>query len=142
MSGQIAPKQSAGSKSGGKKHAASPKVSLPLFGIPRLLPFAKPYRKHLLGLVIAQVLCSISDVLRPVLQKFALDHFVRESTLTGIVPFAAAYALLIVLTAVVSYYGVRGCLSTEVRMNRDMRNRAFAHLQELSFDYYNQNSVG
>ncbi|MCR4711272.1 MAG: ABC transporter ATP-binding protein/permease [Clostridia bacterium] len=142
MSGQTAPKQSAGSKSGGKKHAASPKVSLPLFGIPRLLPFAKPYRKHLLGLVIAQVLCSISDVLRPVLQKFALDHFVRESTLTGIVPFAAAYALLIVLTAVVSYYGVRGCLSTEVRMNRDMRNRAFAHLQELSFDYYNQNSVG
>ncbi len=118
------------------------KVALPLFGIPRVLPFAKPYRRQLLGLVIAQVLCSASDVARPVLQKYALDHFVREETLSGIVPFALAYAALIVLTAVVSYFGVRGCLGTEVRMNRDMRNKAFAHLQELSFDYYNQNSVG
>ncbi|MBQ5443523.1 MAG: ABC transporter ATP-binding protein, partial [Oscillospiraceae bacterium] len=59
-----------------------------------------------------------------------------------VAPFAAVYALLIVLTALVSYYGVRVCMATEVRLDRDMRNKAFAHLQELSFDYYNQNSVG
>ena len=117
-------------------------VALPFFGIPRLLPFARPYKKQFLGLVVAQVLCSLSDVARPVLQKYALDHFVKEETLSGIVPFAAVYALLIVLTALVSYYGVRSCMATEVRLNRDMRNKAFAHLQELSFDYYNQNSVG
>ena len=115
---------------------------LPLFGIPRLFPFARPYKKQFLGLVLAQVLCSISDVARPVLQKFALDHFVRGRTLSGVVPFALGYTLLIVLTALVSYFSVRVCLATEVRMNRDMRNRAFAHLQELSFDYFNGNSVG
>ncbi len=118
------------------------KIALPFFGIPRLLPFAKPYKKQFLGLVAAQVLCSLSDVARPVLQKYALDHFVKAGTLSGIVPFAAVYALLIVLTALVSYFGVRSCMATEVRLNRDMRNKAFAHLQELSFDYYNQNSVG
>ena len=64
------------------------RVALPLFGIPRILPFAKPYKKQFIGLVAAQVLCSVSDVLRPVLQKYALDNFVRESTLEGIVPFA------------------------------------------------------
>ena len=118
------------------------RIALPFFGIPRILPFAKPYKKQFIGLVTAQILCSISDVLRPVLQKFALDHFVRESTLDGIVPFAFLYVLLIVLTAVISYFGVKGCLATEVSMDRDMRDKAFAHLQELSFDYYNQNSVG
>ena len=118
------------------------RVALPLFGIPRLLPFARPYRKQFAGLVLAQVLCSLSDVVRPVLQKYALDHFVRQGSLTGVAPFAAVYALLIVLTALVSYYGVRVCMATEVRLDRDMRNKAFAHLQELSFDYYNQNSVG
>ncbi|MBP3759446.1 MAG: ABC transporter ATP-binding protein [Firmicutes bacterium] len=118
------------------------RIALPFFGIPRILPFAKPYKKQFIGLVTAQILCSISDVLRPVLQKFALDHFVRESTLDGIVPFALVYVLLIVLTAVISYFGVKGCLATEVSMDRDMRDKAFAHLQELSFDYYNQNSVG
>ena len=118
------------------------RIALPFFGIPRILPFAKPYKKQFIGLLTAQILCSISDVLRPVLQKFALDHFVRESTLDGIVPFAFVYVLLIVLTAVISYFGVKGCLATEVSMDRDMRDKAFAHLQELSFDYYNQNSVG
>ena len=118
------------------------RIALPFFGIPRILPFAKPYKKQFIGLVTAQILCIISDVLRPVLQKFALDHFVRESTLDGIVPFAFVYVLLIVLTAVISYFGVKGCLATEVSMDRDMRDKAFAHLQELSFDYYKQNSVG
>ena len=118
------------------------KIALPFFGIPRLIPFAKKYKKAIAGLVIAQVFTSVSDVLRPVLQKFALDHFVKEGTLQGIIPFALVYALLIVATAVVSYFGVKGCLATEVRLDRDMRDKAFKHLQELSFDYYNQNSVG
>ena len=125
-----------------KKESRQKRIALPLFGIPRILPFAKPYKKQFIGLVTAQILCSISDVLRPVLQKFALDHFVRESTLNGVVPFALVYALLIAVTAVISYFGVRGCLATEVSMDRDMREKAFSHLQELSFDYYNQNSVG
>lgn len=118
------------------------RVALPLFGIPRIMPFARKYKKELLGLVVAQILCSISDVLRPVLQKYALDHFVRNSSLEGITPFALLYTLLILITALVSYYGVKGCLATEVRLDRDMRDKAFSHLQELSFDYYNQNSVG
>ena len=118
------------------------KIALPFFGIPRIWPFARVYKKQLLGLVIAQILCSLSDVLRPVLQKYALDHFVKGSTLDGVMPFAFVYALLILVTALVSYFGVKGCLATEVRMDKDMRDRAFEHLQELSFDYYNQNSVG
>ena len=125
-----------------KAESKQKRVALPLFGIPRILPFAKPYKKQFVGLVTAQILCSVSDVLRPVLQKYALDNFVRESTLDGIVPFALIYIALIVATAIISYFGVRGCLATEVSMDRDMRDRAFSHLQELSFDYYNQNSVG
>ena len=33
-------------------------------------------------------------------------------------------------------------MATDIGMTKSMRNKAFAHLQELSFDYYNQNSVG
>ena len=29
------------------------RVALPLFGIPRILPFAKPYKKQFIGLVTA-----------------------------------------------------------------------------------------
>ncbi|MBO4235728.1 MAG: ABC transporter ATP-binding protein [Firmicutes bacterium] len=115
---------------------------LPLFGIPKVLPFAKPFRWKMLGLVVAQLLVSVSDVIRPVLQKYALDHFIKENTLNGIWGFAIGYTILIVVTAILGYYGVRYCMATDVGMSRDMRNAAFSHLQELSFDYYNQNSVG
>ncbi len=118
------------------------KYSLPLFGIPEIIPYAKPYWKSFVGLVTAQVLVTVSEVLRPVLQKYALDHFVKESTLSGLGVFALAYVLLVAAAALFSYFGVRGCMNTDVSMERDMRNAAFAHLQQLSFDYYNRNSVG
>ena len=118
------------------------KVRLPFFGIPRLLPFAKTYKKSFALIVFIQILCGLSDAARPVLQKFALDHFVKAGTLNGIGTYALLYALLIVATAAITYVSVRVCLATELRLDRDMRNKAFAHLQELSFDYYNQNSVG
>ena len=115
---------------------------LPLFGIPKILPFAKPFKWKIFALVVAQLLVSVSDVARPVLQKYALDHFIKEDTLDGIWGFSLAYTVLVMLTAVMGYYGIRYCMAADVGMSRDMRNRAFSHLQELSFDYYNQNSVG
>ena len=118
------------------------RVRLPLFGIPRLLPFAKPYKKTFVWIIVIQILCGLSDTARPVLQKYALDHFVKAGTVDGIGIYAVLYALLICFTALITYISVRICLATEMRMDRDMRNQAFAHLQELSFDYYNQNSVG
>lgn len=117
-------------------------TSLPFFGIPRIIPFARPHLGKIIGLTFAQLFTSASDVLRPVLQKYALDHFVKEESLDGIGAFSILYALLIIVTAVVAYFGLRGCMATDIGMTRSMRNKAFAHLQELSFDYYNQNSVG
>lgn len=115
---------------------------LPFFGIPKVMRFAKPFKRRIVGLLVAQLLVSVSDVIRPVLQKYALDHFIKEDTLDGIGWFAIGYAVLIILTAILGYFGVRDCMHTDVGMGRDMRNEAFSHLQELSFDYYNQNSVG
>ena len=118
------------------------KIRLPFFGIPRLLPFARPYKKAFALIVFIQILCGLSDAARPVLQKYALDHFVKQGTVEGMGTYALLYTLLILATAAITYVSVRICLATELRMDRDMRNQAFKHLQELSFDYYNQNSVG
>ncbi|MCR4804414.1 MAG: ABC transporter ATP-binding protein/permease [Clostridia bacterium] len=118
------------------------KIRLPLFGIPRLMPFVRPYKKSFAQIVFIQILCGLSDTARPVLQKYALDHFVKEGTIAGLGTYVLLYALLICATAAITYLGVRICMATEMRLDRDMRNTAFSHLQELSFDYYNQNSVG
>ena len=65
-----------------KAESKQKRVALPLFGIPRILPFAKPYKKQFVGLVTAQILCSVSDVLRPVLQKTFEMHLKPNLTVT------------------------------------------------------------
>jgi len=115
---------------------------LPFFGIPKMMPLLRNYRKEMAVIIISIIVFSASDLAAPVLQRYALNHFVGGGTLDTILWFILIYLAVIALFAAAGYINTRVCLSTEVRMDRDMRNRAFTHLQELSFDYYNQNSVG
>ena len=50
--------------------------------------------------------------------------------------------MAILTSSVANYISCYNALAVEVRMNRDLRNAAFSHLQTLSFSYFNQNSVG
>ncbi len=118
------------------------KKGLPFFGIPKMFPLLKKYRKPLAFTGILHVAMGLADVIRPLFQKYALDNFVQKGTLENLGWFIAAYVLLVIVVGIIGYYSIATIMSVELKMNRDMRNRAFAHLQEMSFDYYNQNSVG
>ncbi len=115
---------------------------LPFFGIPKMFPLLKQFRGPLAIIVVTQLISSLTDVLRPVLQRYAINHFVGGGTLDTMGWFIAGYAVLIAVMVAVNYICVKVAMATELRMDREMRNKAFAHLQELSFDYYNKNSVG
>lgn len=116
--------------------------SLPFFGIPKMAPLLRKYRKEMFLIVLTIVIFTAADLAAPVLQRYALNHFVGEGRLDTMVGFILAYLAVIAIFGIAGYFNIRVSLSTEVRMDRDMRDKAFAHLQELSFDYYNQNSVG
>ena len=49
---------------------------------------------------------------------------------------------MILFTGVTNYFSARNALWLEVRLDKDLRNAAFEHLQTLSFSYFSQNSVG
>ena len=40
-------------------------VTLPLFGIPKLIPYLKPYRSRMIRMVLLALVCSIIDVSYP-----------------------------------------------------------------------------
>ena len=115
---------------------------LPFFGIPRLIPYLKPFRKMLTVMVICGLGGSAVDILLPLLQRYALDHFIALKTLDTLPVYLALYILAIVFAAVMNYISCKGAMETEVSVNRDLRSAAFNHLQTLSFSYFNQNSVG
>ena len=115
---------------------------LSFFGIGKILPFLKPFRKQLLVMVIFGLISSGTDILLPLFQRYALDHFVVEKTLDTIWVFTTAYFLTYCLAAVVNYISCTLATVIEVQVSREMRQAAFSHLQTLSFSYFNQNSVG
>lgn len=118
------------------------KKSLPFFGIGRLLPFLKKYRMRFVGMIVFGLCGSAVDILIPLLQRYALDHFVAQNTLDTLVWFILLYIAAVVFAGLVNYIAFSLAFRTEVNVNRDLRNAAFKHLQMLSFSYFNQNSVG
>ncbi len=118
------------------------KKGLPFFGIPKMFPLLKKYRKSLAFTGFLHVAMGLADVVRPLFQKYALDNFVQKGSLENLGWFVVGYMLLVIAVGVIGYFSIATIMAVQLKMNRDMRNRAFAHLQEMSFDYYNQNSVG
>lgn len=118
------------------------KSSLKFFGIGKMLPYLKKYR----GMMVTMVLCgmagSVIDIGTPLLQRYALNHFVGLGTLDTLAPFILLYIFAILFAGVTNYFSTKNALWLEVRLDRDLRNAAFEHLQTLSFSYYSQNSVG
>ena len=112
------------------------------FGVPLLMPFVRPYLPTILWMIFLGILSSLADSIYPLFNSWALDHFVAERTLEGLPVFLFLYILLMILQELDNYYCLYQCGRVEVAIDKDLRNAAFAHLQTLSFSYFNQNSVG
>lgn len=117
-------------------------VRLPFFGIGKLLPYLKHYKKAVFGMILGCVVGSLVDIGVPLFQRYALNHFIGGGTLDTIVLFVILYLALICGGALVNYVACIFSMEIEVGVDKDLRNAAFNHLQTLSFSYFNQNSVG
>ena len=117
-------------------------VSLRLFGIPRLLPYLYPYRGRITRMVLLALICSVIDVSYPLFNRYVLDHFIAEGTLEGLPTFIVVYLVVLFFQAVINDRTMIDSGTVEMSVDRDLRNKAFHHLQTLSFSYFNQNSVG
>ena len=118
------------------------KRSLPFFGIPKIMPYIKKYRGLMLIMVITGLVGSTIDIIIPLYQRYALNHFVGLGTLDMLPWFLIIYVASLVFTAAANYINGHLALTLEVSVDKDLRSLAFDHLQTLAFSYYNQNSVG
>ena len=118
------------------------KVSLRVFGIPLILPYLKPHKKILLGLVLTSLYMGLIDILLPLFQRYAIDHFIARDTLRGLGLFALAYAAVFASQLWANYRNSIDACQAEMYVGRDLKRECFNHLQTLSFSYFNHNSVG
>ena len=115
---------------------------LRFFGIPRLLPYFRPYKKTVFWMIFMGLYGSAMDAVIPLFQQYAIDHFIADRALTGLGVFLALYIVVILTQTVSNYISAFSTGQMEMWLIRDLRRDSFNHLQTLSFSYFNQNSVG
>ena len=108
----------------------------------RLSPFVSKFKKTFAGMLIFNGLTAVIDVLLPLLLQFAIHTFIEAGTIRGIVPYAVAYLLIILLQSATVVAFANNSMKIEMNMGRDMRRTLFTHLQTLSFSFYNVTPVG
>ena len=115
---------------------------LKFFGIGKILPFLTKVRGQIFVMVCLAFVSSLIDILIPQFQRYALDNYIATGVMSTIIPFVIAYITVILTAAVVNYISCAQATIVEMKVNRELRQNGFRHLQTLSFSYFNQNSVG
>ena len=118
------------------------RMHLKFFGIGRILPFLRNVRMQLFIMIFFGLIGSLTDIILPLFQRYALDHYVGLGIFDTIAVFVALYLLTILIAAGSNYISCALATIIEMRVNRELRQTGFEHLQTLSFSYFNQNSVG
>ncbi len=108
----------------------------------RLFPFFKPFYGTFGYVLFFNLVCAVIDILMPLFQRYAVNHFIEAGTTKGIWSFAAVYATAIFIQSVSVIFFTRGSMKIEMNLARDMKLKCFVHLQQLSFSYYNVTPVG
>ncbi|MBQ7931976.1 MAG: hypothetical protein IJ334_13300 [Clostridia bacterium] len=73
------------------------KVHLKYFGIPKILPYLKPYRLTMVIMILLAAGGSLIDIVFPKYQEYAINHYIAGETLDTIVTFTVTYALLLLV---------------------------------------------
>ena len=108
----------------------------------KMLPYFKPYKKYFFITFSLNILLAGVDVLVPLFQSYAIDHFIIPDSLKGIHAFALVYVAVIVTQTISVYLSVHAATTIEMNIGKDLKWAQFRHLQTLSFSYYNTTPVG
>lgn len=116
--------------------------NLRFFGIPKIWPYVRKYNNIFIPMAIMGVIATAIDSVYPLFNRYAIDHFVALNTTDTLPVFIVLYLGILLIQVVDNYINICYCGKMEMYIDRDLRNDAFNHIQELSFSYFNQNSVG
>ncbi|XFA99508.1 ABC transporter ATP-binding protein [Candidatus Izemoplasma sp. B36] len=114
----------------------------------KILVFMKPLTKYAVFAIITMIILAVTDVVYPLISAYAIDdiinpNIVNEGTdLSKLTVFIGLYIGFMIVQAISVFLFIKfaGKIQTELAYN--IRKKAFHHLQELPFSYYDRTRVG
>ena len=80
----------------------------------KMLPFFNPYKKYFAITLGLNIFLAGVDVLTPLFQSYAIDHFIVPDTLDGIYTFAFVYISMIVMQTISVYWSVHAATTLKI----------------------------
>lgn len=113
--------------------------------IKRFLPYYKNYRKTLVLDLICAALTTVCELVLPMIVREITDRAtenIAALTVGLILKCTLFYVVLRIIDTLANYYMASAGHIMGSKIETDMRRDFFAHLQKLSFTYYDRTKIG
>ena len=111
----------------------------------KILAFASYYQPHK-KLFFWDMLCALfvalADLVYPLIAKNIINDYVPNKNLRLFLVWSAALLLIYIVKALLNYFIQYYGHVMGVRMQAEMRQKLFSHLQKLPFSYFDENKSG
>ena len=111
----------------------------------QFLPYYKPYIGLILIDLICAVLSTVCELIFPLIVRYITNTAMEGPgalLLSTVLKLGVLYLCLRIVDTLANYFMAYIGHVTGTRLETDMRRDLFAHLQELSFNFYNNTKVG
>lgn len=108
----------------------------------RLFRFALPYKKQIILTVIFMFAAATADLIGPFFLKKVIDEKIPGQDIKGLVTISFLYLFSLGITYICNRQKIFLANRTGQQVLFDMRQSLFAHVQELSFQFFDTNSAG
>ncbi len=109
----------------------------------RMLAYAFPYLRSLLGALSIILLVTGIQLAQPYVLKVAIDDYILgPGSPEGLQALGLLFLLLYCIAMVLHYLQFNLLMGTGQRIINDIRNDVFAHMQTLSMPFFDRNPAG
>ncbi len=114
----------------------------------KIFVFMKPLKKYIYLGLIGVILLAVTDIIYPYISAFAIDEIINPNQASQTADFSKLpllityFVIFMIVQAAMVYLFIicAGKVQNELAFN--IREKAFNHLQELPFSYYDRTRVG
>lgn len=115
----------------------------------KIFSFMKPLKKQMIIAVSAMAILACTDAIFPLFTKYALDNILRPDEFNVLNPdlsnvkwFIIMYVIFILIGLATVYLFILYAGKVQAELAYGIRKKAFKHLQELPFSYYDRTRNG
>jgi ATP-binding cassette subfamily B protein len=106
------------------------------------IKYFKPYKKLFILDLLAAFFVAACDLFYPIITRNIMDDVVPNRKIRILIIFAAMLAIIFIIKAGLNYFMQYWGHVIGVRMQADMRQNVFTHLQDLPSTYFDNNKTG